>query len=386
MQIPLRESFVTLDQKTIEAALGVTLPQVYADALTTVHADCNAWRDPYGPFLETDFETLIALNQRIRETPSRFVKTPRDMSRSWPNNLVVCYASDRLLCFFDSAHVNPQIQFAIGGAVQAFDPRTTPRHYSDFRQMTRYCLWKYRNQLSWQTKSHFQESQRAEARAKKSGEDPSLMVPNLVEEGKKLARPSLLLRDRGPVYAAILGGSGVVPPAGPGEWHHRLSFSGDHLPINPRNLQGVISVYCQDDYLQSLAAVHDPAATLPEETDGTKLYGTTFDCLPSVGVVLAKGGAAVNRWTRAIGEWIGDLDFFECQEPVARYIEVFQAQHPHWADPSCRMMLGGWGADFPEADWISRMNQTLLACQLRDEPFLEVFDTGEELQVDEHVT
>jgi hypothetical protein len=44
------------------------------------------------------------------------------------------------------------------------------------------------------------------------------------------------------------------------------------------------------------------------------------------------------------------------------------------------------GCGLSGADWIYRMNQTLLACQLRDEPFLEVYDTGEELQVDEHVT
>lgn len=380
------ESSVSLHHNEIEAALGLTLPQVYKEALEAVSTDCNGWRDPYGPFVETDVGTLIDWNRRIRETPSKFVKTPRKLSRSWPKDLVVCFASERLLCFFDSSEADPQIQFALSGELQEFDPFRTPRHYSNFRQMTRYCLWKYRNQISWETKNQFQEAQRAEARANKSGEDPSLVCPDLIEEGKRLARPSLVLRERGDAYAAILGGTGVVPISLPGEWDHRFSFSCDHLPINPRKLHGVVSVYWQDDYLQSHAAINDPGAALPEDSDGTKLYGTPFDCLPSVGVVLANGGAAVRRWTRAIGEWIGDLDVFECQENVARYIEAFQANHPHWADPSCRMMLGGWGAGFPESDWLRRMSHTLLASQLRDEPFLEIYDTGTELQADEHVT
>jgi hypothetical protein len=156
--------------------------------------------------------------------------------------------------------------------------------------------------------------------------------------------------------------------------------------LNPRGLKGVISIYETDG--GKIKAVHDDRAMLPQQPDGEKLYGTSFKCLPSIGVVLSKGSAQVRRWLRGEGIWSGDAEgaHFDDQEPITRYQRAFQANHPLYLG-DCDAMLGGWGNVYPDSRWRNLMNKSLLVTTFRDaEPWLEVYDSGKSFSCYSRIT
>ena len=76
--------------------------------------------------------------------------------------------------------------------------------------------------------------------------------------------------------------------------------------------------------------------------------------------------------------WSGDAEGtgFEDQEPVDRYLDEFESQHPYYLE-DCDAMLGGWNAVYSDSHWRLLMNKSLLLTTFRDaEPWLEVYDSG----------
>ncbi|MFO0939416.1 MAG: hypothetical protein U0930_01480 [Pirellulales bacterium] len=368
--------------KLLESELQVRLPKNYFDAWRLVQKNCPDVDDQQGPSLDTNVETLVEVNKQIRRKPSDFIRSPKELSKTWPNELIVCYSNDRLLCFFDSTKEDPDIQFAISKVVQAKDPSRAPSLYSSLTELAKYSIWKFRNNETFHNRRLKEERERAKARANKTESSKLLECPDLITEGWKLARPTLILKDSGKTYAAVVEGDGVVKPTRPGKWKHLFSFLCNKIPENAENLGGVISVYEQDDYLDGLAAFHDPEAVLPRKTNGIKVHGLKQQlCLPSLGVVLTKGSSTVRSWVKSVGEWVGDLECFEDNTRVADYMSEFGANHPHF-DLDCRLMLGGWGAVYPESDWMTRMKHTLLASKPSREPWIDVYRVGKKFEVD----
>jgi hypothetical protein len=351
-----------------------------------VKKNCPDADDQHGPSLEMNVEKLVEVNKKIRRKPSDFIRSPKELSKSWPKELIVCFSSERLLCFFDSTKEDPDIQFAISKVLQPKDPSRTPSHYASLVELAKYSVWKFRNNESFRMKRLREESERVKARANNTKGSKLVECPDLIAEGWKLARPTLVLKASGKTYAGVVEGEGVVEPTRPGNWKHLFSFRCDQIPENAGNLGGVISVYEQDDYLDGRAAFHDAEAILPRKTTGVKVFGAKRQqCLPSVGVVLSKGSAAVRNWVKSVGEWVGDLGYFEDNSRVADYMGEFQANHPHF-DFDCRLMLGGWGAVYPESDWMKRMKHTLLASKPSREPWIDVYKVGKKFEVDLEVS
>jgi hypothetical protein len=327
--------------KHLESELQIRLPKSYIDAWRMVKKNCPNADDQLGPNLETSVERLVKVNKQIRQKPSDFIRSPKELSKAWPNELVVCFSSERLLCFFDSTKETPDIQFAIVKVLQTKDPLRTPSHYDSLGELAKYSVWKFKNNESYRKKQLLDDNARAKAKAKNPKKGSLVDCPDLIAEGFKLARPTLILRDSAKTYAGLVEGDGVVEPTRPGNWKHLFSFLRDKIPENAGNLSGVISVYEQDDYLDDLAAFHDAEAILPRKTNGVKVYGSTQrQCLPRIGVVLTKGSSAVRSWVRSTGQSGDDLEHFDNNPRVAEYVKEFQANHPHF-DLGCQLMLGG---------------------------------------------
>jgi hypothetical protein len=373
--------------KKLESALGVRLPKSFTDAWRLVKRNCPNAENITAPNLETDVDRLIKINRQIRSKPSDFIRSPKDLAKSWPNELVVCSFSDRFLCYFDSTNEDPEIQYVIAKLLQPKVPSRTPTMYESLGELAKYSIWKFRMSEAFLKRRLRDDGARTKARADRAkvAKNRSFECPDLIAEGWKLAKPTMILKESGKAYAGVIGGDGIVEPTRSGNWQHLFSFQCALVPENPRKLSGVISVYEQDDCLDELAAFHDSNSTLPRKTNGIKLYSSPHQCLPSVGVVLSKGSPAVRAWVKSMGEWVGDLGYFEDNPRVVEYVREFQSNHPHF-NLDCHLMLGGWGAVFPESDWLLRMKHTLLASKPSREPWIDVYQVGKQLQVDREVS
>ncbi len=366
------------DIKKLERALSVTLPEPFVTAIRTVEKTCTDWPEKYANLdqrrLLTDIDQLIAINNQFRSKPSLFVQDPKDVAKKWPHEYVVFACNESLCCFFDATECDPEIHTIHEKKVRVKD-HLTPRHYTNFKALTESIKNQY-STLRRAVRERDQED-RLRERSQRRPPAPKTECPDLVEEGWTLARPALRLSIAGDRYVGVWGGAGIVAPPPRGSWQHWITVGCSHLPLNPRGLKGLISVY-ESDVDQKTRVVHDERMRLPREPDGQKLFGTKSRCLPSIGVVLSKGSAEVRRWLRGQNIWSGDSEGarFEDQEPVDRYEAEFQANHPHYLD-DCDAMLGGWGIAYPDSKWRTLMKNRYLITTFRDaEPWLEVYDSG----------
>jgi hypothetical protein len=236
-------------------------------------------------------------------------------------------------------------------------------------------------------------AKQARQQARKAAEwrkaNPDVTSPNLVEIGRSLAHPALSLAPQGDNYAAVWLGTGVVPEP-EGEGHHRISIACDALPVNPRKLTGVISVYegtRAERFASRHVAIHDPRAKLPRTTDGTKLYGTPFESLPPVQFLFKRGPAAVKKWLKS-QDWDSEdpSSYMPDHEPARWYLDAWFANHPVLTNQGYAM-LGGWLMPFPEGDWEELVGQTLLLTTIKDaEPYIELWDDGKSLRCIPRIT
>jgi hypothetical protein len=208
---------------------------------------------------------------------------------------------------------------------------------------------------------------------------------DILAEAKHLARQAVTLANKGSKYAAIWGGTGIVPPP-KGEWEHRISFSASHLPDNPKNRKGVISVYiCTEDSdrFNMAAVTHDPVASLPRKTDGLRLYARPVECMPPPDIVLWFGREPIQDWIRSNGWSLPGWNVnMAGSAPVKDYWKRFRSEYPGY-DKTVYSMLGGWsdmfGSYYPRADWLKLATMPLLAMSRGSEPWLEVYEGSKKL-------
>lgn len=206
---------------------------------------------------------------------------------------------------------------------------------------------------------------------------------DLIAEGRRLARPALLLTDEGKKCIAIWKGGGVLKPS-PGPWRHWISLDAGALPDNPRKLTGVISVYEwfeDSERLGEIGVVHDPAAKLPRKTDGQRLFGEPFQCLPHADALLYNASAKIKQWLKERG-WnpkSGDSPgAYADKDIVEPYRQLFFREHPVYTEAGLAM-FGGWSIDFDD-DWLKWSKKPLVVLTVADsEPWVEVFDDGRKL-------
>ncbi|MGX9685769.1 hypothetical protein ACTQ9L_01270 [Deinococcus wulumuqiensis] len=218
-------------------------------------------------------------------------------------------------------------------------------------------------------------------------------LSELVERARSLARPTWLLREagEGPVMG-IWGGEGVVarPTEESNSFSHWLSVRADLLPLEPA-LSGVVSLYFDEEDARGLV-LHHPAATL-SGADGEALYASARADLPHADALFEHlPPAQQEHLAQTFGGTPGVLrgQAFGFPHPLATALDnALVGEHPLWSDDPPAAQIGGWPWGWPDTAWNERegQGQTLVLWTFRDsEPWLEVWWTGQQFEVAEHIT
>jgi hypothetical protein len=209
----------------------------------------------------------------------------------------------------------------------------------------------------------------------------------LIAEGRRLARPCVYLRISGQHVAAIWGGEGIVP-CGDGPYRHWLSIACRYIPAGTDGRAGCLSIYTNEtDCVSGIVAVDD-SLTLPDSTDGLKLYAHPESSLPPLEAVFKLGSSEVAEWLAA-NDWQPDWgynDNFRDWIPVETYERAYQNQLPLFNE-SAHAVLGGWHMAWPEGDWDELVDKRLIAWTFAEsEPWVEVWENESRFRVIQRIT
>jgi hypothetical protein len=355
----------------LEITLGITLPAPYLEIMRGFPADLKhwpTWADADGSrTFYSDVDVILNANKKVRENPGQYVKFPKEFRTAWPKNLFVFGDyDDETLYLIDVNNRNPEVGSVSNGAIRPSFPDLA----SLFRS------FHYRHGECWERDRERSPVPPKAPKARLTGDD-------LQAEARRLARPAIMLSADGEEYAACWQGTGVVPPP-PGRWEHWISLDTSFLPDNPRGRGAVLSVYLcteDDDRFHQVAVTQDHAAVLPRVPDGERLFVHRAACLPPIEAIFRFGSEPIQTWLAA-NEWNPDWgynDNFADSGPVETYLKAFQSEHPFFHDEEFYSMLGGWSMCFDE-DWATLVAKPLLLLTIRDsEPWLEVYEGGNEL-------
>jgi hypothetical protein len=228
---------------------------------------------------------------------------------------------------------------------------------------------------------------------------------DLIAEGERLSRPSLFLSDKpvSELFIGIWGGKGLVDP-GPGPWKHWLSLDCSWLAKQGLPLEGIISVYTNEDDCQTGTVVHERTGRLPtkprkkgrlldpkrrisrlggagrsEEAGEIALYGQEVASFPPIEAVFEFGNKSVKKWLRSLGlpnrdQWD---PYFQAREATGAYDEEFRKRCPLYdSELGTAAVLAGWHCMWPEGDWLERIQDRLVLWTIwNSEPWVEVWLT-----------
>ncbi len=193
-----------------------------------------------------------------------------------------------------------------------------------------------------------------------------MTAEELIAEGRKLQRPTVLLLDEG-------SGNPV------GKWYESEEVDGERcwltvavsaIPNAPANLQGYLTVYTSDDGETGRVEI---TKDLPPQ-QGINLFARTEEMLPPLNGVLQLGSSAAADAGKDITE---------------TYMRKWQEKYPIYRDDVVAA-LGGWHMEWPdddEDDWMDRVNDQLLIFTIRDsEPWVEVWYEQDEFKVRQRIT
>jgi hypothetical protein len=205
----------------------------------------------------------------------------------------------------------------------------------------------------------------------------------LIAEGRRLARPCVLLKTTGTRPAAWWRGEGLRS-AGPDE-RHLLTLDLRFVPGAPA---GCASVFTNEADCEGGAVHFETGASLPAVSAAMKLYAEEALVLPPIEVVFRLGADCVGQWLHQC-RWRRDIDYndnFPDRGPTDAYLRAYMAEYPLYSGTT-EAVIGGWHFPWPDGDWASRMDQRLLLCTFRDsEPWVEVWERGQGWEVIQRVT
>ena len=211
----------------------------------------------------------------------------------------------------------------------------------------------------------------------------------LIAEAERLARPCVLLRDKGPEdrLAAVWGGPDLVP-APEGSFRHWLTVDCRFLPVGLGPRKGCLGVYSDEDDCESSVAVLKSSATLTPRRGHTRLYAHSARSLPPVDAVFRLGSPSVHKWLRS-RKWQPDWGYngnFKDPGPVEEYQRMYQSECPLYSG-GAHAVLGGWHFPWPDGDWEELLDRPLLVWTFEEsEPWVEVWGGDDGFEVVQRIT
>ncbi len=360
----------------IEKELGLKLPEAYRKIVRDLPDELLDWPPLPGESCNRRLENfLLDVDEILKvQKPAR-----RRVRRGFPEHGFVFGRSGENYWLIDASADNPKVYLVFTSSRMLLGGQENLAEHLE--------RIKAKHRDAW-----------AEARRRVEAGDRATLSPDeLIDEARRLARPAVLLVEAGKDYAAVWQGTGVVPPP-EGEWEHCVSLDARFLPDNPRKLRGVLSVYlCVEDSerIDDVAVVHNPEATLPRESDGRPLFAKRIECVPPIEPLMKFGCQRIQDWLQAnsfdpIDGY--DPDRFADPAPLHAYEKIVTSEHPFKARTDCYAMLGGWSWCFKweygideEYPW-ELFERSLLLLTVHTEPYIEVFDDGNEFVTFSRIT
>ncbi len=202
----------------------------------------------------------------------------------------------------------------------------------------------------------------------------------LIQEGRRFARPCVTLDNGGTGEAvAVWGGAGTVPaPDGP--YRHWLSVGCRFLPQRPLGLSGVFSIYSNEGDGETGVMAVDGSASISAIYGGLLLFRRPALSLPPIDAVFLYGSAAVQEWLAGNAWRPGAAynDKFPDRETARVYKNAWTNQCPLYQQRPPHAALGGWHMPWPEGDWPELSDKQLLAWTFKGaEPWVEAWADNE---------
>jgi hypothetical protein len=197
-----------------------------------------------------------------------------------------------------------------------------------------------------------------------------MTAAELIAEGRRLARPTILLVPDGRGDPAAIWYEQAQSVPGPDGHQCRLSVDARFIPHC--KLSGWLSVFTDEE---SCEGGRVDLSSAPPKLAGTRLYAKPIEVLPPIDAVIARGSIAVDKWLEANG-WQRDWRYnnnFGDHTTVAQYEAIEQRENPlFWKDAYAK--LGGWHTGWPDDDWHDLLDAKLLVHTYMDsEPWVEAW-------------
>ena len=217
-----------------------------------------------------------------------------------------------------------------------------------------------------------------------------MFVDEIIAEGERLAKPSMLLDEKPSATGEMAHwrGQGRKGYVGRPEDRHRITFDCAWLAqqgIRVNGSLGVYDVFSGWAVPLALDRIQSPLADL-ELSGGTPLYGHQAMSYPPIEALCLYGGKPVERWLASEGLDRTDYDVAFSTDVGQAYNRVYQERCPLYLNGAAAV-LGGWHAIWPDDDfYLPREMRLVLWTFWESEPWIEVFERAPNLPVRIRIT
>ncbi len=220
-----------------------------------------------------------------------------------------------------------------------------------------------------------------------------MTLDDLLAEGERLAKPSLLLspEPNGQPVVAYWGGQGRRGYSGRKDDRHKITFDCSWLSSVGADVEGSIGVFDVDKHwgwAKPVHVDHQPGLKVADAgcSDGRALYGYERRSLAPLQAVCLYGSDRIMDWLTE-NEWKRtDYDIAESSELGQEYQAVWSEQWPLYSKEYAAV-LHGWHQQWPEDDFYMPAEMRLLLWTFWDaEPWLELWHRRPNFRVELRIT
>jgi hypothetical protein len=220
-----------------------------------------------------------------------------------------------------------------------------------------------------------------------------MTIKELIAEGERLAKPSLLLNER-PSDTGIVaywggrGRQGSRLPAGDRHW---ITLDCAWLANHGIRVRGSLGVYEVDSRRKwpmpiSLDQRPDVPLSRLGIQDGIPLYGHEAPSFPPFEAVCLYGGSVIDEWLDSLGAERTEYDALVMTELAASYQQEYRKRCPLFRDEYAAV-LAGWHTIWPDDEFYIPREMRLLLWTFRDaEPWIEVFERAPNFPIRVRIT